>query len=57
MIVLKYFSILISMLLLSSQSFAKETKYTCKPKSAAAVRSNGIQVFKIRELLKKKTNK
>jgi hypothetical protein len=47
MIVLKYFSILISMLLLSSQSFAKETKYTCKPKSAAAVRSNGIQVFKI----------
>ena len=35
------------MLLLSSQSFAKETKYTCKPKSAAAVRSNGIQVFKI----------
>ena len=47
MIVLKYFSIIILMLLLSSQSFAKETKYTCKPKSAAAVRSNGIQVFKI----------
>ena len=47
MIILKFFSILISLLLLSSQSFAKETKYTCKPKSAAAVRSNGIQVFKI----------
>ena len=57
MIVLKYFSILISMLLLSSQSFAKETKYTCKPKSAAAVRSNCIQVFKIRQLLKNKNEK
>lgn len=38
---------MMSIVLLSSQSFAKETKYTCKPKSAAAVRSNGIQVFKI----------
>lgn len=28
-------------------SFAKETSFNCKPKSAAAVRSNGIHVFKI----------
>ena len=47
MIILKYLSIALSIILLSSQSFAKETKYSCKPKSAAAVRSNGIQVFKI----------
>ena len=47
MIIFKILSIIISIMLLSSQSFAKETKYTCKPKSAAAVRSNGIQVFKI----------
>ena len=47
MIIFKLLSILLSIVLLSSQSFAKETKYTCKPKSAAAVRSNGIQVFKI----------
>ena len=47
MIISKILSILLSIVLLSSQSFAKETKYTCKPKSAAAVRSNGIQVFKI----------
>jgi len=47
MIIFKLLSIMISIVLLSSQSFAKETKYTCKPKSAAAVRSNGIQVFKI----------
>ena len=47
MIISKLLSILLSIVLLSSQSFAKETKYTCKPKSAAAVRSNGIQVFKI----------
>ena len=47
MIIFKLLSIIISIVLLSSQSFAKETKYTCKPKSAAAVRSNGIQVFKI----------
>jgi len=47
MISLRYLSIILSIILLSSPSFAKETKYTCKPKSAAAVRSNGIQVFKI----------
>ena len=47
MIIFKILSIIISIMLLSSQSFAKETKYACKPKSAAAVRSNGIQVFKI----------
>ena len=47
MIIFKLLSILLSIVLLSSQSFAKETKYTCKPKSAAAVRSNGIKVFKI----------
>ena len=47
MIILRYLSIILSIILLSSPSFAKETKYTCKPKSAAAVRSNGIQVFKI----------
>jgi hypothetical protein len=47
MIILKYLSIALSIILLSSHSFAKETKYSCKPKSAAAVRSNGIQVFKI----------
>ena len=47
MIILRYLSIILSIILLSSSSFAKETKYTCKPKSAAAVRSNGIQVFKI----------
>ena len=47
MIIFKFLSILLSIVLLSSQSYAKETKYTCKPKSAAAVRSNGIQVFKI----------
>lgn len=47
MIILRYLSIILSIILLSSPSFAKVTKYTCKPKSAAAVRSNGIQVFKI----------
>ena len=47
MIILKYLSIALSIILLSSHSFAKETKYSCKPKSAAAVCSNGIQVFKI----------
>ena len=47
MLVLKYLFILLSILLFSFSSYAKETKYNCKPKSAAAVRSNGIQVFKI----------
>jgi hypothetical protein len=31
----------------AANSFAKETSFNCKPKSAAAVRSNGIHVFKI----------
>ena len=47
MFVFKYILILLSIILLSVNSYAKETKYSCKPKSAAAVRSNGIQVFKI----------
>ena len=47
MSVLKYILIIISISLLSNNLFAKETSYSCKPKSAAAVRSNGIQVFKI----------
>ena len=47
MIVLKYILISFSIILFSLNSYAKETKYSCKPKSAAAVRSNGIQVFKI----------
>ena len=47
MIILKYILISFSIILFSLNSYAKETKYSCKPKSAAAVRSNGIQVFKI----------
>ena len=47
MFVFKYIFISISIILFSFNSYAKETKYSCKPKSAAAVRSNGIQVFKI----------
>ena len=47
MTVYKYFLIFLSIILLSSNLLAKETSYNCKPKSAAAVRSNGIQVFKI----------
>ena len=47
MFVFKYILILLSITLFSVNSYAKETKYSCKPKSAAAVRSNGIQVFKI----------
>lgn len=47
MFVFKYILILLSINLFSVNSYAKETKYSCKPKSAAAVRSNGIQVFKI----------
>ena len=47
MFVFKYILISFSIILFSSHSYAKETKYSCKPKSAAAVRSNGIQVFKI----------
>ncbi len=45
--ILKFLPILLSIILFSANSYAKETKYSCKPKSAAAVRSNGIQVFKI----------
>ena len=47
MFALKYLIILFSIILFSVNSYAKETKYSCKPKSAAAVRSDGIQVFKI----------
>ena len=47
MFVFKYILILFSIILFSVNAYAKETKYSCKPKSAAAVRSNGIQVFKI----------
>ena len=47
MFVLKFLLISLSIILFSINSYAKETKYNCKPKSAAAVRSNGIQVFKI----------
>ena len=47
MFVFKYILILLSIILFSVNAYAKETKYSCKPKSAAAVRSNGIQVFKI----------
>ena len=47
MFVLKYLLISLSIIMFSISSYAKETKYSCKPKSAAAVRSNGIQVFKI----------
>ncbi len=47
MFVLKYLFVSLSIFLFSVNSYANETKYSCKPKSAAAVRSNGIQVFKI----------
>lgn len=47
MTVLKYFLVFLSISLFSNNVWAKETKYSCKPQSAAAVRSNGIQVFKI----------
>ena len=47
MFFLKYILISLSIIMLSVNSYAKETMYSCKPKSAAAVRSNGIQVFKI----------
>ena len=47
MFILKYLLISLSIILFSINTYAKETKYSCKPKSAAAVRSNGIQVFKI----------
>ena len=47
MIMLKKILIFLSVTMFSFHSSAKETYYICKPKSAAAVRSNGIQVFKI----------
>jgi hypothetical protein len=47
MSVLKYIVVFLSISLFTSNILAKETNYSCKPKSAAAVRSNGIQVFKI----------
>ena len=47
MTVFKYLLTFLSISLFSSNILAKETLYSCKPKSAAAVRSNGIQVFKI----------
>jgi len=47
MTIFKYFLVFLSISLFSSNVLAKETKYSCKPQSAAAVRSNGIQVFKI----------
>tara|TARA_B100001996_G_C18503948_1_gene532568 strand:+ start:368 stop:739 length:372 start_codon:yes stop_codon:yes gene_type:complete len=47
-----YFNYLIILLfsvfiLYSKTSIAKEENYTCHPKHAAAIRSNGIKVFKI----------
>ena len=47
MTILKYFLVFLSISLFSGNVLAKETNYSCKPQSAAAVRSNGIQVFKI----------
>ncbi|MDC0093094.1 hypothetical protein OAI86_02120 [Alphaproteobacteria bacterium] len=47
MTVLKYFLVFLTISLFSNHLLAKETSYNCKPKSAAAVRSNGIKVFKI----------
>ncbi|MDA9674199.1 hypothetical protein N9T99_00205 [Alphaproteobacteria bacterium] len=47
MTILKYFLVFLSISLFSNNLLANETKYSCKPQSAAAVRSNGIQVFKI----------
>ena len=47
MTIFKYFLVFLSISLFSNNLVAKETSYNCKPKSAAAIRSNGIQVFKI----------
>ena len=47
MTILKYFLVFLSISLFSGNVLAKATKSSCKPQSAAAVRSNGIQVFKI----------
>ena len=47
MTVFKYFLVFLFISLFSNNLVAKETSYNCKPKSAAAIRSNGIQVFKI----------
>ena len=48
---LKFLTVLLSITLFSNQGYAKETKYSCKPKSAAAVRS---MVYKFLKLLEKK---
>ncbi len=34
-------------ILYSNDSITKEKNYSCQPKHAAAIRSNGIKVFKI----------
>ena len=47
MTIFKFLTVLLSIIFFSTHGYAKETKYSCNPKSAAAVRSNGIQVFKI----------
>ena len=47
MTMFKFFLMILSISLFCINLLAKETSYSCKPKSAAAVRSNGIQVFKI----------
>ena len=47
MTILKFILTSLSICFFAANSFAKETSFNCKPKSAAAVRSNGIHVFKI----------
>jgi hypothetical protein len=47
MIILKYLSIALSIILLSSQSFAKETKYSCKPKVLPPFVQTGFKSLKL----------
>ena len=47
MFIIKFILYICILCFFTSNSFAKETSFICKPKSAAAVRSNGIHVFKI----------
>jgi len=47
MTILKFILTSLIICFFAANSFAKETSFNCKPKSAAAVRSNGIHVFKI----------
>ena len=47
MFILKDLLVSFSIILFSVNSYAKETKYSCKPKSAAAMGSNGIIVYNI----------